>query len=127
MGMGKRTRRRGDYLLIIQKPPITPSTWVDHRIPSRWSEKIDLKRYPRKLYPHAKPIGLITRLIGTVTRPGDLVVDPAAGSFVVMHAAHALRREFIGCDITYGRTHQTLSESNSRGDEIDLFGAEGTL
>jgi site-specific DNA-methyltransferase (adenine-specific) len=97
MGMGYRARRRGDYLVILQKPPIkAKATWRDHGIPDRWVEKID-----RKLHPHIKPIGLITRLIGAVASPGDLVVDPAAGSFVVMHAAHQLGREFIGCDLTF--------------------------
>jgi site-specific DNA-methyltransferase (adenine-specific) len=76
LGMGYRARRRG------------------HGIPDRWSEKVD-----RKLHPHIKPIGLISRLIVAVTNPGDLVVDPAAGSFAVMHAAIELGREFIGCDI----------------------------
>ena len=33
IGMGKRSRRRGDYLLVLQKPPITASTWKDHGIP----------------------------------------------------------------------------------------------
>jgi DNA modification methylase len=28
-----------------------------------------------------------------------LVVDPAAGSFTVMHAAHELGRNFVGCDL----------------------------
>jgi site-specific DNA-methyltransferase (adenine-specific) len=94
-GNGYRTRRRGDYLLVLQKPPIRArSTWGDHSIPSRWAEKVD-----RKLHPHVKPIGLITRLIAATTRPGDLVVDPAAGSFAVMHAAHQLGREFVGCDL----------------------------
>ena len=94
MGMGKRTRRRGDYLLILQKLPITATTWKDHGIPSRWPEKVD-----RKLHPHIKPAGLIARLIGAVTSPGDLVVDPAAGSFVVKHVALELGRRFVGCDI----------------------------
>ena len=94
-GNGYRSRRRGDYLLVLQKPPIAAkSTWHDHGIPSRWSEKVD-----RNIHPHIKPIGLITRLIGAITQPGDLVVDPAAGSFVVMHAAHQLGRNFIGCDL----------------------------
>jgi site-specific DNA-methyltransferase (adenine-specific) len=97
LGMGKRTRRRGDYLLILQKPPITPSTWQDHGIPSRWTEKVD-----RRIHPHAKPAGLIRRLIAAVTEPRDLVVDPAAGSFVVMHVAHEIGRRFIGCDIACG-------------------------
>jgi site-specific DNA-methyltransferase (adenine-specific) len=94
MGMGKRTRRRGDYLLILQKPPITATTWKDHGIPSRWPEKVD-----RTLHPHIKPAGLIARLIGAITQPGDLVVDPAAGSFVVKHVALEMGRDFIGCDI----------------------------
>jgi site-specific DNA-methyltransferase (adenine-specific) len=97
IGNGYRARRRGGYLLVLQKPPcIAKRTWSDHRIPDRWVEKVD-----RKLHPHIKPIGLINRLIGAITEPGDLVVDPAAGSFVVMHAAQQLGREFIGCDIAY--------------------------
>jgi site-specific DNA-methyltransferase (adenine-specific) len=94
IGMGERTRRRGDNLLVLQKPPIHALTWKDHGIPNRWPERVD-----RKLHPHIKPIGLITRLIAAVTEPGDLIVDPAVGSFVVMHAAHQSGREFIGCDL----------------------------
>jgi site-specific DNA-methyltransferase (adenine-specific) len=95
IGNGYRSRRRGDYLLILQKPPVVAkSTWRDHGIPSRWAEKVD-----RRIHPHIKPIGLIARLIGAVTQPGDLVVDPAAGSFIVMHAAQHLGRNFVGCDL----------------------------
>jgi site-specific DNA-methyltransferase (adenine-specific) len=80
MGMGYRLRSRGDFLLVLQKKPLhAKATWRDHSIPTRWSEKID----SRKLYPHAKPQDLIKRLIAATTRPGDLVVDPAAGSFTV--------------------------------------------
>jgi hypothetical protein len=38
-------------------------------------------------------------VIGAVTQPGDLVVDPAAGSFVVMQAALELGRNFVGGDL----------------------------
>jgi len=93
-GMGKRSRRRGDYLIILQKPPVSARTWRDRGIPNRWPEKVD-----RTIHPHIKPIGLITRLIGAVTEPGDLVVDPAAGSFTVMRAARQLQRDFTGCDL----------------------------
>jgi site-specific DNA-methyltransferase (adenine-specific) len=92
-GMGYRTRRRGDYLMVLQRPPKTAKNWRDHGIPNRWAEKVN-----RKIHPHVKPIGLIERLIGAVTLPGDLVIDPAAGSFGVQHAALRLGREFIGCD-----------------------------
>jgi site-specific DNA-methyltransferase (adenine-specific) len=107
-GNGYRSRRRGDYLLVLQKPPIVAkSTWHDHGIPSRWPEKID-----RSLHPHVKPIGLIARLIGAITKPGELVVDPAAGSFTVMRAAHELGRDFIGCDIAWG--NETIEGSAGR-------------
>jgi site-specific DNA-methyltransferase (adenine-specific) len=59
LGMGKRSRRRGDYLLVLQRPPVHARTWKDHGIPNRWPEKVD-----RKLHPHIKPIGLVSRLIG---------------------------------------------------------------
>jgi site-specific DNA-methyltransferase (adenine-specific) len=97
IGNGYRSRRRGDYLVVLQKPPLAAkSTWRDHSIPSRWVEKVD-----RNEHPHIKPIELITRLIGAVTNAGDLIVDPAAGSFVVMRAANKLGRDFIGCDKAY--------------------------
>jgi site-specific DNA-methyltransferase (adenine-specific) len=92
-GMGKRTRRCGDYLWVLQRPPVIASNWRDHGIRNRWREKVD-----RKIHPHAKPIGLIERLITAVTLPGDLVIDPAAGSFNVLTAARSVGREFIGCD-----------------------------
>jgi hypothetical protein len=80
---------------VLQKPPLrAKATWRDHGIPSRWPEKVD-----RKTHPHAKPAGLIARLIGAVTAPGDLVVDPAAGSFIVMRVGNDMGRNFVGCDI----------------------------
>ena len=103
-GMGYRTRRRGDYLLVLQKEPLrAKATWRDRGIPSRWPEKVD-----RKTHPHAKPAGLIARLIGAITNPGDLVVDPAAGSFVVMHVANSLGRNFAGCDIACQPAHPPI-------------------
>jgi site-specific DNA-methyltransferase (adenine-specific) len=107
IGMGYRLRNRGDHLLVMQKPPIKAKiTWCDHGIADRWVEKVD-----RRIHPHKKPIGLIKRLIGAVTQPGDLVVDPAAGSFVVLQAALALGRNFIGCDIAY-------SGDSDRGEQV---------
>ncbi len=99
-GNGYRSRRRGDYLLALQKKPQRArATWRDHKIDSRWPEKVDVKEHA-----HIKPVGLIARLIGALTLPGDLVVDPAAGSFVVMRAAHQQGRNFVGVDLAYVST-----------------------
>ena len=51
-GNGYRTRRRGDYLLVLQKPPLrAKATWRDHGIPSRWPEKVDRKPIPTRSRP----------------------------------------------------------------------------
>jgi site-specific DNA-methyltransferase (adenine-specific) len=98
-GMGHRTRHRGSYLLVLQRPPLVArATWPDRRIWDRWVERIIR---PKSQHPHIKPIGLIKRLIAATTQPGDLIIDPAAGSFVVMRATHELGREFLGCDLAY--------------------------
>jgi site-specific DNA-methyltransferase (adenine-specific) len=79
----------------LQKPPIKArATWRDNGIPCRWIEKIN-----RSIHPHIKPIGLIARLIAATTQIGDVIIDPAAGSFVVLQAAMRLGRNFVGCDL----------------------------
>lgn len=95
MGMGRRSRGVLEYLLVLQKAPIrAKDTWTDHGIPDGYPERVD-----RSIHPHAKPLGLTSRLIRAVTMPGDLVVDPCAGSYVVLQACIATKRQFVGCDI----------------------------
>ena len=96
MGMGYRTRRCSEYLIVLQKlPRRAKGVWTLHNIPDVWSEST--KR--SKEYPHLKPIQLQTELIRAVTKEGDVVIDPAAGSYSVMEAAMASGRKFLGCDI----------------------------
>jgi len=40
-------------------------------------------------------------LIEATTEKGDLIVDPCAGSFIVLEVCQETRREFMGCDLTY--------------------------
>jgi site-specific DNA-methyltransferase (adenine-specific) len=97
MGMGYRTRRYSEHLVIAQKPPIrAKGVWRVHDIPDVWSEKVDSGD---KDHTHAKPIQLQKRLIEAVTNVGDIVVDPAAGGYSVMKAALDTGRHFLGCDL----------------------------
>lgn len=50
-------------------------------------------------FPHRKPLELQKNLILATTQPGDLVVDPAAGSYAVLAACQAVGRDFVGCDL----------------------------
>jgi site-specific DNA-methyltransferase (adenine-specific) len=96
-GMGFRTRRVSEYLLILQKLPTrAKGIWSDHTIRDIWSEKTNGEGGE---HAHKKPIGLQSALIKSVTREGDVVLDPAAGSFSVMISANKVNRNFVGCDI----------------------------
>ncbi|HLK36924.1 MAG TPA: site-specific DNA-methyltransferase [Polyangiaceae bacterium] len=49
-------------------------------------------------YPSQKPEALLERLLRALSDPGDLVVDPYAGSGTTLAVAWRLRRRFIGID-----------------------------
>ncbi len=48
-----------------------------------------------------KPRRLLERIIGTSSRPGDMVLDPFCGCGTTVAAAESLDRSWIGIDITY--------------------------
>ena len=98
IGMGYRTRRKSEYLVVIQKAPKqAKSTWTLHNIPDVWDEKILDKNHT-----HAKPIELQKQLILATTNENDLVLDPASGGYSVFRACKETNRNFIGCDLEFG-------------------------
>ena len=98
IGMGYRSRRKSEYLVIIQKyPKNAKSTWTLHNIPDVWDEKILDKNHT-----HAKPIELQKQLILATTNENDLVLDPASGGYSVFRACKETNRNFIGCDLEFG-------------------------
>jgi site-specific DNA-methyltransferase (adenine-specific) len=103
IGMGYRTRRFCEYLVIAQRAPRrAKATWTKHNIPDIWVEKVD----NRQGHPHQKPVGLQVALLEATTQPGDLILDPAAGSFSVLDSCAALPgRRFLGTDLV---DHTTL-------------------
>jgi site-specific DNA-methyltransferase (adenine-specific) len=50
-------------------------------------------------HPTQKPLELVRRLVAAASRPGDLVVDPFAGSGTTFVACEALGRRWLGCEI----------------------------
>ncbi|TLD81069.1 site-specific DNA-methyltransferase [Helicobacter sp. MIT 05-5293] len=98
MGMGYRTRRQSEYLLVLQKKPIkAKGTWGLHNIRDVWSEKLPSEAL--SIHPHFKPKGLQKALIESCTNEGDLVLDPASGSFSVFECCEELGRDFIGTNL----------------------------
>ena len=51
-------------------------------------------------HPTEKPLDLMLKLISTITREGEIVVDPTCGSGTTCVAAKMLGRKYIGIDIS---------------------------
>lgn len=103
IGMGFRTRRKSEYLIVFQKSPIrVKGKWTIHNIPDVWEEKTP------KVHPHSKPLELQKALIEATTQKGDWVLDPASGGYSVLTACRELNRNFIGCDIEFGEEPQDI-------------------
>lgn len=102
IGMGYRSRRRSEYLIIVQKQPKkAKSTWVIHNIPDVWAEKLT-----HKPHTHSKPIELQKQLILATTLENDVVLDPASGGFSVFEACKQTGRNFIGTDLIFGEENE---------------------
>lgn len=98
IGMGYRTRRKSEYLIILQKFPFKAKiTWKNHSIPDVWDEKVSIKEHP-----HQKPYNLLETLILSVTEKNDIILDVCAGSFMVYDICQTIERNFIGTDLIYG-------------------------
>ena len=94
IGMGYRTRRTAEYLIVLQKAPKrAKGIWTRHDIPDVWEEKAPTNAV------HPKPVTLQKALIEATTAPNDPVLDPAAGSFSVLKACQLAGRTFVGCDV----------------------------
>jgi len=52
-------------------------------------------------YPTQKPLALLERIIEITTDEGDVVLDPFCGCGTAVDAAHKMKRQWLGIDITY--------------------------
>jgi site-specific DNA-methyltransferase (adenine-specific) len=67
----------------------------------------------KRKHPHQKPRELIKALILATTEPKDLIIDPCAGSFVVLEVCQELDRNFLGVDLTFKELEKFQQENKS--------------
>ena len=78
-----------------------------------------------KLHPTQKPVKLLKKLINWFTDPGDVVIDPVAGSASTLVAAIETKRKSYGFEIKkdfYRDAQQRIDKILNRESDIDKYG-----
>lgn len=71
-----------------------------------------------KLHPTQKPVNLLSQLIQIFTDPGEVVIDPVAGSGATLIAGHNMGRSAYGFEIkkdSYSKAKKWIDEVTSQG------------
>ena len=88
-----------EYALILYRNKLPKFNNGGHMV-FNWMEwKRDGKEYPN-IHPSQKPISVLKRLIEIFTDPGDVVIDPCAGSGSTLRAARELGRPSYGFEVS---------------------------
>lgn len=89
-----------EYALVLYREKL-PKFNNDGKMIFNWFEwkRDNSKEYP-KIHPSQKPVGVLKRLIEIFTDPGDVVIDPCAGSGTTLRAAAEIGRNAYGFEIS---------------------------
>lgn len=88
-----------EYGLVLYRDKL-PKFNNDHEMIFNWFRwEKDGKEIP-KIHPNQKPVKLLQKLIEIFTDPGDVVIDPCAGSGSTLRAAYTLGRSAYGFEIS---------------------------
>lgn len=91
-------------------------------------EKDDTSLYD-KIHPTQKPVKLLKKLIEIFTDPGDVVIDPCAGSGSTLVASIELNRLAYGFEIDrkiYADANKWVAKMKQRKHDIDTYGFSKT-
>ena len=119
-----------EHALLLYRDKL-PKFRNENRMVFDWfSWERDGKKIP-KIHPTQKPVKLLKRLIELFTDPGDVVIDPCAGSGTTLRAAFELGRSSYGFEIQRKMCETAQTEmlnigrcerkSSSRIEQISMF------
>lgn len=87
-----------EYAIVLYRDKL-PKFNNNGKMVFNWFEwRRDTKEYP-KIHPTQKPVNLLKRLIEIFTDPGDVVIDPVAGSGATLRACMETGRNGYGFEI----------------------------
>jgi len=85
--------------VIVAHKPLLWFVKGDARTPGPYVADVARQRREKGLHPWQQGVGPARHFVEALTEPGDLVVDPFAGSGTTLVAAKELGRRWIGCEI----------------------------
>ena len=88
-----------EYAVVLYRDKL-PKFNNNGRMVFNWIEwhKDGKNEYP-KIHPTQKPVNLLKKLIAIFTDPGDVVIDPVAGSGSTIRAAYEIGRSAYGFEV----------------------------
>jgi site-specific DNA-methyltransferase (adenine-specific) len=98
-----------------------PMRWNGGGKPAVWTH-FTAKGHARPDHPCPKPEPLMLELVEQFTDPGDVILDPFAGSGTTLYAAKRLGRRAIGCEVNE-RFAEIAAKRLAQG-ALDLFGEQ---
>jgi len=110
----KSEKNKGLEHRTLEKVNDGRQTPIDNPFQSGETERVNV-------HPTVKPLKLMSYLITIGSRPGDLVMDPFAGSGTVCVAARNLGRHFIGYEISEEYQYISLARAKDAMAQKKLF------
>lgn len=109
-----------EYALVLYRDKL-PKFRNNGKMVFNWFEwkRDSTKEYP-KIHPAQKPVNLLKRLIEIFTDPGDVVIDPCAGSGSTLRACQETGRSCYGFEISKEFYHRAKDEMLKPEDNIQL-------
>lgn len=75
-----------------------------------------------KIHPTQKPVNVLKKIIEIFTDPGDIVIDPCAGSGTTLRAAHDLGRSAYGFEVSKEFYNEASSKMlDFRNEQLSLI------
>ena len=88
-----------EYALLLYRDKLPKFNNNGHMVFNWFEWRRDGKEYP-KIHPAQKPVNVLKRLVEIFTDPGDVVIDPVAGSRSTLRACAETGRDCYGFEVS---------------------------
>ncbi len=86
---------------LIDYRKLTPTRYNSKKVPGNawYFPRVRYRMPEYEEHPAQKPLALLERIVSASTNPGDVVLDPFAGTFTAAHAAGIHNRKSISIEV----------------------------